>query len=354
MAGPRVKSVVPASPLPTNVNDGGEGVLAVPRVGAPMAPRDAGPSRRFDRSDRTLTSLRPPKLSSLPEEREQLEFSSRSMVFPTDGPRLLRAWGPPEQPAVVAVDEVADRWRITAWGMGAKEAREAVRAMFSLDDPLEEFYHLASRESTLSVTLRRFRGLRLPRDAGLYEALVHAVLGQQLSVRAASTIKSRLIERTGSFLDVEGREVPHLPGPKALLELGPDGLRSIGASGAKARSLLALAGRENDGVFASARFGAMSPDDAIAALDEEPGVGRWTAENALLRGVGRREMFIAGDLGVRVALDRFGAVPRTASEEATRAWGTRHYPGWGSYATLYLWRRLVADLNERSSDGPGD
>jgi DNA-3-methyladenine glycosylase II len=317
-----------------------------------MVRRGARASRRFARSERVVTSLRPPTLSSLPAEREQLEYSSRSMVFPTDGPRLLRAWGPPERPNVVAVDGSPERWRITAWGLGGKDARAAVRAMFSLDHPLEEFYRLASQEPVLAGARRRFRGLRIPRDASLYEAIVHAVLGQQLSVRAASTIKARLIERTGSILDVEGVQVPHLPGPSAVAALGHDGLRSVGVSGAKARSLLALAQRESDGAFGSDRFRSMPVDDAVAALDEEPGVGRWTAENALLRGVGRRELFIAGDLGLRVALDRFGAVPRSAPEEAARAWGDRNYPGWGSYATLYLWRRLVSEPAEGSPRDP--
>jgi len=91
---------------------------------------------------------------------------------------------------------------------------------------------------------------------------------------------------------------------------------------------------------------------AVDRLDEEPGVGRWTAENALLRGLGRRDLFVAGDLGLRAALERFGAVPRAAPEADARAWADHHYPGWGSYATLYLWRRLVAamaeDARERS------
>jgi DNA-3-methyladenine glycosylase II len=224
--------------------------------------------------------------------------------------------------------------------------------MFSLDDPLEEFYRLAREERVLSGAVRTFRGLRLPRDPSLYEALVHAILGQQLSVSAANTIKRRLIERSDSFLDVEGVELPCLPGPDALVALGESGLRGVGASGGKARSLLAIAQRERSGAFAASRFRRLSVARAVEALDAEPGVGRWTAENALLRGVGRRDLFVAGDLGLRVALDRFGAVPRSAPETDARAWGDRRYPGWGSYATLYLWRRLVAELAEERRGKP--
>lgn len=307
------------------------------------------PSRRFRRSDRVVTYLTPPRPSSLPAERELLEFSSRSMVFPTDGPRLLRAWGPPNRPAALGVEAEAGRWRITAWGLPPGVARAAVRQMFSLDDPIEQFYRQARAEPALAPAVRAFRGLRLPRDPSIYEALVHAVLGQQLSVSSANAIKRRLIERTDARLDVEGVEVPHLPGPESMLALGPTGLRALGASGAKARTLVALSRRELAGAFDPARSRRLPAERAVAELDAEPGVGRWTAENALLRGVGRRDLFVAGDLALRAALDRFGGVPRSASETEARAWGERNYPGWGSYATLYLWRRLVA---ERAGDRP--
>ena len=326
------------------------------------ARRPTGPPRRFGRGDRVVTSIVPPRLSSLPGEREQLEFSSRSMVFPSDGDRILRAWGRSDRPYVLGVEESGERWRVTAWGTDERTARREVRRMFSLDHDLEEFYRQVRAEPILRGTERRFRGLRLPRDPSLYESLAHAIVGQQLSVRAANTIKGRIIEACGSYLDVEGTTVPRLPSPDELRALGSDGLRKVGSSGAKARALLALAERETEEGLESAEEDLGPVETAIERLDALPGVGRWTAENALLRGVGRPDLFVAGDLGLRVALDRYGAVPRDAPEPVARAWADRFYPGWGSYATLYLWRKLVTDLaagarpegegSSRSSRGP--
>lgn len=298
---------------------------------------------RFTARHRVVTYLTPPKLSSLPQERGQLEFSSRSMVFQDDGRSIRRVWGAPEDPWAVAVEGAGGRWRVTAWGRDPREARAAVRAMFSLDDPLDRFYRLVRAEPVLNGTERRFRGLRLPRDPSLYEALLHAILGQQLSVAAAHTIERRLTERTGAHLEVEGVDLPRVPSPAEVTELGFEGLRAVGASGTKARSLLALADRWTSGALSADGLADGDPEAAVARLDLEPGVGRWTAENALLRGIGRRDLFVAGDLGLRVALARYGVVPREAPEEEARAWGSRCYPGWGSYATLYLWRRLVTD-----------
>jgi len=291
----------------------------------------------------TVTSITPPPLASLPVEREQLEYSSRWIVFAADGERLLRAWGTPERPWILAVEPDGRRWRVSAWGADAGTARAAARALFSLDHPIEAFYRLVRREPVLRGTDRRFRGLRIPRDAHVYEAILHSILGQQVSVRAASTMKERLLERTGAFVEADGVEVPRVPTPRELRSLGVAGLRSTGVSGAKARSLLELARAAEGGALAPSPLASAPVAEAVAALDRLPGVGRWTAENALLRGVGRTDVFIAGDLGIRVALEEYGVLRRSASEERARAWADRNYPGWGSYATLYLWRKLVAD-----------
>ncbi len=293
-----------------------------------------------------MTSIVPPRLASFPQEWEQLEYSSRSLVFVGDGRRLLRAWGPAETPWVLAVEPGRGRWQVEAWGadIGPGAARAAARALFSFDHRLEEFYRCVRQDRVLRGTERRFRGLRLPRDANLYEALFHSILGQQLSVRAANTMKQRLFDRAGSVLTAWSVEVPCVPRPSELGALGVEGRRAAGLSGAKARALGRLAeAAPSFGETRVATLGTGPLEPAIASLTQLPGVGRWTAENALLRGVGRPDVFVGGDLGVRVALDAYGVVPRTAPEKRARDWATRHYPGWGSYATLYLWRKRATD-----------
>ncbi|MCI4321522.1 MAG: hypothetical protein L3K05_04360, partial [Thermoplasmata archaeon] len=238
------------------------------------------------RQPTSTVSLTPPKLSSFPQEREQLEFSSRSLVFSSDGGRVYRAWGPADHPWVLGVEASGSRWRGFGYGAGPSETRTAVRDLFSLDHPIEEFYRQVRREPVLRGTDRRFRGLRLPRDANVYEALFHSILGQQVSVQAANAIKRRVMEAAGATLEVGGLTIPRVPTPNELLTLGADGLRANGASGAKARSLVALAEWERAGRWAPGRLGPLSTASVVEALDEAPGVGRWTAENAVLRGLG--------------------------------------------------------------------
>jgi DNA-3-methyladenine glycosylase II len=308
------------------------------------ATRSYGRGRGRSVPARITTWITPPPLSSLPAERAQLEYSSRSIAFAADGRRLLRAWGPPGRPWVISVELGGSRWKVEAWGAGPAEARQAARELFSLEHPLEQFYHLVRREPVLRGTDRRFRGLRLPRDASVYEALVHAIVGQQLSVRAAGAILRRLLDRLDSHLTADGIEVPCVPRPARLASLAPTDLAALGLSRAKSRALHALAGWAQGSPPSSPALAAMPLATAIQRLDALPGVGRWTAENALLRGAGRTDVFVAGDLGIRVALDRYAGIARSRPEHEARAWADRHYPGWGSYATLYLWRKLVTEL----------
>ncbi|MGA7923939.1 MAG: hypothetical protein WCA77_08195 [Thermoplasmata archaeon] len=298
---------------------------------------------RFGRSDRSVTFVTPPRLSSFPNERDQIEYSSRSIVFRREGEGILRVWGRPERPWVLGVEPEGKRWRVQAWGGSPADARRAVRELFSLDHPIEAFYGLARVEPVLSGTIRQFRGLRIPRDPSLYEALIHSIISQQLSVRVATVLKERLFAVTDAVVEVENVEVPHVPGPASVIALGAEGMRRLGLSQVKGRSLVALAERQVRGGLDQPDWGSAPLDTVVGRLDELPGVGRWTAENALLRGVGRPDVFVAGDLAIRLALEGYRVVPKGSPEERLRRWCNRCYPGWGSYVTLYLWRRWVSE-----------
>ncbi|MHB1435119.1 MAG: DNA-3-methyladenine glycosylase family protein [Thermoplasmata archaeon] len=300
----------------------------------------------------SATYLTAPRLARFPRPDDPLEYSSRSVLLVGDGRRLLRVWGAPEAPWVLGVEPEGSRWRIEGPEIAPARLRAAARAFFSLDHPLEEFYRRVRLDPVLRGAERRFRGVRLPRDPHPYESLIHSIVGQQISVRAAAAIKLRLMERGSVRLEHDGLQIPHLPTPAEIRRLGVDGLRSVGLSAAKARAILSLADPATVARLGRTDWAARPLEAAREDLIELPGVGRWTAENVLLRSAGRTDVFVAGDLGLRVALDRYGAVPRTAPESDARAWAERWYPGWGSYATFYLWRRLTEERVHGSATGP--
>lgn len=168
---------------------------------------------------------------------------------------------------------------------------------------------------------------RLRRRRGLYRALVEAVIAQQLSGAAASSISARFRALYG----------PGFPSPAAVAATPERRLRGAGLSAAKARCL-----REASAAIASGslplRGLARRPDaEVAAALEGVRGIGRWTAEMFLIFALGRQDVLPSGDLGLRKGvrdLLGMGRLPGPAeAEAAAEAWRPHR-----TAATWYLWR----------------
>jgi DNA-3-methyladenine glycosylase II len=167
----------------------------------------------------------------------------------------------------------------------------------------------------------------LPTD--LWGALVLQVIGQQLSVAAAATILGRLEALTG------GR----MPTPAELLAIDPETLRGIGMSRAKAVYLYDLAARLEDGRLDPDRLSSLDDDAARTALIEVKGVGRFTADGALMLALRRPDVWPAADLAFRHAVERIWGLDAPASIEQVDALGERFRP-WRTLAAAYLYSSI--------------
>ena len=163
-----------------------------------------------------------------------------------------------------------------------------------------------------------------------WEALARAIVGQQLSTRAAASIWGKLTDQFG------GRA----PEPAELLRKRPTTLRKAGLSNAKVAFLRDLAQRVKDGRLELARFKEMPDEDVIAELIEVKGVGQWTAEMFLIFHLGRPDVVAVGDLGIRRAVQiEYGLDELPGPDELNRIaekWRPRR-----TLASLYLWRSLA-------------
>jgi len=162
-----------------------------------------------------------------------------------------------------------------------------------------------------------------------YGALLRAIVGQQLSTKAARTIYERLIALFGD----------RAPAPEELLAVDEDELRSVGLSRAKASYLRSLAQHVVDGELELDRLRDLEDEEVTAQLTAVKGLGRWTADMFLIFHLGRPDVLPVGDLGVRrgaqlaYGLDELpDAAELTALAEPWRPYR--------SLAALYLWRSL--------------
>jgi AraC family transcriptional regulator of adaptative response / DNA-3-methyladenine glycosylase II len=192
---------------------------------------------------------------------------------------------------------------------------EQIRFFFDLRANTREIAAHLRRSPALREVVGKNGGLRLPGCWDPFELAVRAILGQQVTVKGASTLAGRLVERFGA------------PKPEILAEAD---LTRIGLTKARAESLRALARAVSDGCL---RFdGSVVSSEVIERLCDLPGVGPWTANYIAMRALGDPDAFPASDLGL---LKASGATSARRLEELAEAWRP-----WRSYAALYLWESL--------------
>jgi AraC family transcriptional regulator of adaptative response / DNA-3-methyladenine glycosylase II len=238
-----------------------------------------------------------------------------------DEPAAIEVRPDPAASQVVLRVRAADHTRLI-------DVVDRVRRLFDLGaDPLRIGTHLR-RDARLRPLVARLAGLRVPGAWDAFELAVRAILGQQVAVRAATTLAGRLAERFGTPVDLGPGLVRLFPGAAALIDAP---VEDIGIPKARAATIRTLAE-----AVASKRIALDAGDGAeamAARLCALPGIGPWTAEYVAMRALGEPDAFPAGDLGVRAALGN-GAGPVSAADAlaAAQAWRP-----WRAYAVMYLW-----------------
>jgi AraC family transcriptional regulator of adaptative response / DNA-3-methyladenine glycosylase II len=197
-------------------------------------------------------------------------------------------------------------------------------------DPAEIANHLSS-DPRLSPIVDRHPGLRVPGAWDGFELAVRVILGQQVSVKAASSLAGNLVRRFGERLSCESSdELTHLfPPPETLARYD---LTQLGIPRFRAQAIRELASRVSAGeLVLDASLGV---DDVVKRLSTVPGVGAWTAQYIAMRALREPDAFPEGDLGLRRAVmieDKF----TTPSQLACVA---EEWRPWRAYAAMYLWK----------------
>lgn len=218
------------------------------------------------------------------------------------------------------------------------ELRRLVTRMFDLDADLDVFHALARKDRLLRGLVAARPWIRLPQYLDPFEGTLRAILGQQVSLAAASTMADRLVRKAGEPApELDGSPFLAFPTPEAVASLGHPGLLSLGLTRAKAAALHSLALAVLDGTIDWERLRAAPAPEAEAALDALPGIGPWTASYVRMRSLGDRDAFPANDLGVVKALRALLPQPPSPDRIARLA---EPWRPWRAYATLHLWHSL--------------
>lgn len=251
----------------------------------------------------------------------------------------VRQTRPPDKPQleVTAISEQRQPFRLK------NELTAMLERTLGLQIDLSGFYEMASDDPKIGALVRRFTGFRPPRFPTVFEALVNAIACQQLTVLVGIMLLNRLARTRGMAFGEGPAAAFAFPPPEDLGRARPETLGTLGFSRQKATALIRL-GRECAGD--ANHFDALAKLDdreAVTRLLELHGIGRWSAEYTMLRGLGRLNVFPADDVAGKKNLHRWLNLRKSPTYERARRVLSRFHP----YEGLLYFHFLLAKLDAR-------
>jgi DNA-3-methyladenine glycosylase II len=256
----------------------------------------------------------------------------RRAVCSDGGPVALSVTqdGAPDAPRLAvllagrAVDERADVF-----------VRSALDGLLGLSVDLSAFAAMAATDPVLGPLVGRMRGLKPPRFPTVFEALVNGVACQQLSLAVGIHLLNRLAADHGRAVSDDRHDLRAFPDPGALATLQPDELKRHGFSSTKARTIVEAAGAIASGDLDLEALHQLDDRAAVERLTGLRGIGRWTAEYVLLRGLGRLHIFPGDDVGAHNKLRRLLEIDTPLDYETVRRLVARWHP-WAGVVYFHL------------------
>ena len=224
-----------------------------------------------------------------------------------------------------------------------REAEEAVKFIFNLDFDLCSFYSDVKNDCTMTQIAQQLYGLKNPTTPTVFEALVDSIVEQQISIKVAHALEERLVKKFGETVTLNGETYFAYPTPQNIASVSIEEIQNCGLSQRKAQYIQGTAQLIVDGKLDLEHLKKdKTPEEIISELDEIRGIGVWTAELTMLRGMQKLDALPADDLGVRRVISRYfcGGKPIKSAEarEIAKSWGR-----WKGLAAFYL---IIAEVKD--------
>ena len=221
----------------------------------------------------------------------------------------------------------------------ATEVVKYIREWLDLDTDLKPFYAMCQKDKLLKGLVKNFYGYRIVGQPDLFESIVWAVLGQQINVQFAYTLKQKFVERYGEALTLKEETYYLFPAAAVVAQLTEAQLLALQFSRQKAAYTINIAKAFAEGVVSKEKLVGLSLKEAKDLLMEIKGIGNWTANYALMKTFRHADAFPLEDAGIHNAIRNLKKLTKKPSlEEVKKVY--KKYKGWEAYATLYLWKSL--------------
>jgi DNA-3-methyladenine glycosylase II len=222
----------------------------------------------------------------------------------------------------------------------AKEfTKKYVIEWFDLEADLRPFYKLASADKLLKDLIPKYFGYRIMGQPDLFESIVWAVLGQQINLQFAYTLKQRFVEQFGERLFWNEQSYFLFPEARLVSGLTNEHLLPLQFSRQKSLYTITIAEAFASGEISKEKLRGLPLVEAKDRLMKIKGVGNWTANYALMKTFRYPDAFPLEDAGVHNAIKNLKKMDRKPTlDEVKKLF--KKYKGWEAYATLYLWKSL--------------
>jgi DNA-3-methyladenine glycosylase II len=214
-----------------------------------------------------------------------------------------------------------------------------VEKMLGIRKDLREFYALAEQDRNLVPLVTRFKGLKPPRFPSVFEAVINAIACQQLSLHVGIELLNRLTKIYGRVWG-DDEAIHAFPLPQDIAQAPPSKLRSLGFSSSKVQAIITIARDIVKGEIDLEKLAAMDDADAADYLPGLKGIGRWSAEYVMLRGLGRINIFPGDDIGAQNNLQRLLHLKEKPGYDKIRMLTRRWHPYAGFCYFHFLLNKL--------------
>ena len=221
-----------------------------------------------------------------------------------------------------------------------RKVAEYVWEWFDLDSDLAGFYEMAAKDKVLNKMAQQYYGLRILCIPDLFEALIWAIIGQQINLTFAYTLKKRLIEHFGESLTVNGDIFSLFPSYKKIASIDLEDLKKLQFTGRKAEYIIGIANSMKNGEITKESLLLQQDNQKIIkSLTAIRGIGPWSADYVMMKCFHSITSFPIGDVGLQNALKNCLGMERKPTVEEMKKLA-ENWEGWEAYATFYLWRSL--------------
>lgn len=228
-------------------------------------------------------------------------------------------------------------------GETSEEARAAIRQYvtewFDLNTDLRPFYRIGKNDPMLRGLIEKFHGYRIIGQPDLFESIVWAILGQQINLSFAYTLKQRFVETFGERVLYNKESYFLFPTPALVAGLPDARLLSLQFSRQKSRYTIAVGEAFASGQLSKEMLTGLPLQEAKEKLMRIKGIGNWTANYALMKTFRYPDAFPLEDAGLHNAIRNLRNMKKKPTlVEVKKIF--KKYKGWEAYATLYLWKSL--------------